>query len=147
MHTRSFRRLIALGVSLAACPLLACDRSSDGNEDDGSGSSLDVDEVGQAWCQHQWDCYNATYEPEYTVQMCVAEWETTFADYAASEDEACVQGQLDYYACLGSLECGAIADYYEGEEQPGTEPPCNVEANALEGLCSSESTESDPGGP
>ena len=146
MDAGTLSRLFTLGVAIATSPLVSCDRVND-NDGDGGGGALDVDEVGQAWCQHQWDCYHSTIEPEYTVDMCVAAWDDTFAYYAANEDEACVQGQLDYYACLSALECGALSDYYEGEDQPGTEPPCNVEANALEDLCGSEFTEPDPGTP
>ncbi len=149
MDARALSRLFALGLTLSAVPLLGCDRVSDADDDGGAdgGEPLTVEAVAEAYCQHQWDCYNQMYDPEVTVDVCVSDFDESFDDYEASETEACVQGQLDYYACLSALECGAFADYYEGEDEPGAELPCLTEGEALEQVCESEGTDSDPGGP
>lgn len=147
MEARALSRLFALGLTVAVGPLLGCDRvnDSDGGGDGGAGDGTPtIDEVGQAFCEHQLECYGQ-YEPGYTVEACVGDFEDTFAYYDAYQSEVCQQALLEYYSCLSALECGAFEDYYDGEDNPGAEPPCVDVANEIDLVCESESTEPSPG--
>jgi len=131
MDARSLSRIFALGLTMAASPLVGCDRltdsdGSDAGENGGGGDAgtSDPQNVAEAYCSYLLGCQGPP-DPEYPVDDCIAYINGLLATYA-QEDPECHAAAEDYFACLGGLECGQL------DMVPD---PCQSEGDARADAC------------
>lgn len=140
MDARALSRIFALGLTVAAASLAGCDEAEeeDGANDAGSGGDTngdgdgDGESIAGAYCDYLLTCEGPP-DPGYSIEDCVAYIDGLLATYA-QEDLECHEAAEDYYACLGSLDCGDL------DMVPD---PCLGESDSWDDACGSSTPGSD----
>lgn len=149
--------LLAGGLLAAGCterepnPNGSGDEGVDGADPDPDADVLDAAlEACKPYARKASACYSDAYGDGYSygyvgqVGSCVAQ-----IGYYAAESPDCADAFIDYFACLGALDCDAfLGDGDEGAEPSGPHP-CDPAGAALETECDfdDDDDDSEPGNP